>query len=229
MTDRAADVVGALEAAATPSELPAIRKRLAPDEPAIGMRMRDLFATAKAFSTLPLDEVHALLDNPAYEPRMAGWCILDFQARRRLDDDARRERFDLYLRRHDRITTWDMVDRSAPRVVGGHLAGRDAAPLFALADSVAPLERRTAITAPLYFVYSGSDDDLATGFDVAARLAADPEPVVSNAVGTFLKHAGERDRAAMLAFLDEHAASMARPAVRLAVAKLDPASTARFR
>ena len=122
-----------------------------------------------------------------------------------------------------------MVDRAAPRVVGGFLAGRDPAPLFELAASPEPLERRTAITAPLLYTRAESADDLATGFAVAAVLATDPDPVVHNAVGTFLKHAGERDRAALLAFLDEHAATMPRPAVRLAVAKLDPADRARFR
>ena len=112
---------------------------------------------------------------------------------------------------------------AAPRVVGGFLAGKDPAPLFELAASREPLERRTAITAPLLYTRTESADDLATGFAVAAVLATDPDPVVHNAVGTFLKHAGERDRAALLAFLDQHAATMPRPAVRLAVAKLDPA------
>jgi hypothetical protein len=224
----AASVVAALEARRDEAELATIRKRLAPDEPAIGMRMRDLFHTAKAHEDLPLDEVDRLLDHPAYEPRMAAWCILDFQVRRRLDEEARRDRYELYRGRHDRITTWDMVDRAAPRVVGGFLAGKDPAPLFELAASREPLERRTAITAPLLYTRTGSADDLATGFAVAAVLATDPDPVVHNAVGTFLKHAGERDRAALLAFLDQHAATMPRPAVRLAVAKLGPPDRARF-
>jgi 3-methyladenine DNA glycosylase AlkD len=224
----ASDVVADLQARHTASELATIRKRLAPDEPAIGMRMRDLFDTAKAHERLPLDEVDRLLDHPAYEPRMAAWCILDFQVRRRLDDRDRRDRYELYRRRHDRITTWDMVDRAAPRVVGGFLAGKDPAPLFELAASPEPLERRTAITAPLLYTRDGSADDLATGFAVAALLATDAETVVHNAVGTFLKHAGERDRDALLAFLHQHAATMPRPAVRLAVAKLDPADRARL-
>lgn len=223
-----ADVVAALEAVRCDAELVNIRKRLAPDEEAIGMRMRDLFAVAKAHTDLPLDEVDWLLDHPAYEPRMAAMCILDFQARRRLDDQARRERFELYLARHDRITTWDMVDRAAPRVVGGYLAGRSPAPLHQLAAAPEPLRRRTAITAPLYFVHAGSEDDLAEGFTLAALLASDTEPVVHNAVGTFLKHAGTRDPKALHHFLTQHARAMPRPALRLATAKLDPDQRARY-
>ena len=59
-------------------------------------------------------------------------------------------------------------------VVGGFLAGKDPAPLFELAASAEPLERRTAITAPLLYTRTGSADDLATGFAVAAVLATDP-------------------------------------------------------
>lgn len=191
------------------------------------MRMRHLFDTAKTFTGLPLDEVHRLLDHPAYEPRMAAMCILDFKARRRLDDEGRRELYEIYLDRHDRITTWDMVDRSAPRVVGGHLAGRDPAPLVRLAGAADPLRRRTATTASLYFVHEGTDADLAEGFAIAALLATDPEPVVHNAVGIFLKHAGTRDLGGLREFLGAHAASMPRPALRLAVAKLEPAERAR--
>lgn len=169
---------------------------------------------------MALDEVSRLLDHPAYESRMAAFCILDFKARKRLDDQRRRDLYDLYLARHDRITAWDMVDRAAPRVVGGYLAGRSLAPLRDLAGSDAPLERRTAITAPLYFVKAGSDDDIVGGFAIAAALAADPEPVVHNAVGIFLKHAGTRNPAMLEGFLAEHARLMPRPAVRLATEKL---------
>lgn len=191
--------------------------------------MRDLFHTARAHTDLPLHEVDRLLEHPAYEPRLAAMCILDFKARRRLDDTERRELFQLYLDRHDRITTWDMVDRTAPRVVGGYLAGRPIEPLRELAGAPDPLRRRTAITAPLFFVRSGSDEDLAAGFAIAGLLAADPEPVVHNAVGIFLKHAGTRDEDALHRFLEAHAAAMARPGLRLATVKLDPADRARYR
>ncbi|WP_216630456.1 DNA alkylation repair protein [Nocardiopsis coralli] len=160
---------------------------------------------------------------------MAAVCILDFKAQRKLGDAQRRELYLTYVERHDRITTWDMVDRAAPRVVGRHLAGDSPRPLFELAESADPLRRRTATTATLQHAHSGTDQDLADGLAIAARLATDPEPVVHNAVGIFLKHAGDRDPDALHGFLDEHAASMPRPGLRLAIAKLDPETRARYR
>lgn len=225
-TPTAAEVVEALEAERSEVELAKNRKRLAPDEPAIGVRMGTLFQIAKAHKAMDLDEVGRLLDHPAYEPRMAAFCVLDFQARGKVQPDHRRALCDTYLRRHDAITTWDMVDRAAPRVVGGHLAAEgDLAPLHELSASDDPLRRRTAITAPLGFL---DEDALRTeAFTIAARLAADPEPVVHNAVGIFLKHAGSRDEAALLAFLDEHVGAMPRPGLRLAVEKLADADRRR--
>jgi 3-methyladenine DNA glycosylase AlkD len=215
----AVEVVAALGRLRSDDELAKICKRLPAGEPAIGLRMRDLFDTAKKHVGLPLDEVDRLLDHAAYEARMAAFCILDFKARRRLDDQESHELYNLYLRRHDRITTWDMVDRAAPRVVGGYLAGRPLTPLEQLARSDISLERRTAMTAPLYFVKAGSDDDLDGGFGIAALLAGDPDPVVHKPVGIFLKHAGTRAPAALRDFLATHGDSMPRPAVRIATEK----------
>lgn len=217
----ASTVVAVLEASRSDEELEKVRGRLAPDEEAFGLRMRDLFDIAKANTDLPIPEIHRLLDHPAYEPRMTAMAILDFRARRRLDEARRRELFELYLGRHDRITTWDMVDRAAPRVVGGYLAGRSATPLHELAAAPEPLRRRTAITAPLHFIRGGSDDDLAEGFAIAVRLEDDPDPTVYKPVGIFLKHASTRDAAAVHRFLTEHGATMPRPALRLAVEKFD--------
>ena len=229
MAADAAAVVRDLEGLQSDSELAKVRRRLDPGEAAIGIRMGDLFATAKAHTDLELAEVDRLLDHPAYEPRMAAMCILDFKARRRLDEAGRGELAGMYLRRHDRITTWDMVDRAAPRVLGGSLAGRSMVPLYDLAASPEPLRRRSAVTAPLFFVITDDVDGVATGFELAAALAGDPEPVVHNAVGIFLKHAGSRDPQALHRFLNVHAAAMARPALRLATEKLDPTERARYR
>jgi 3-methyladenine DNA glycosylase AlkD len=225
----AAAVVAALEDAQDDRELANVRKRVRPEEPAIGVRMGHLFAIAKTHQRLPLDEIETLLAHRAYEPRMAAFCILDFQARRTLDDAQRRALYDTYLGHHDAITTWDMVDRSAPRVVGGYLVDRSPTPLHELAASTDPLRRRTAITAPLFFVHNGDDAHLDDSFQIAATLAQAPEPEVHNAVGIFLKHAGTRDEAALFRFLDDHAASMPRPALRLATEKLSSDDRARYR
>ena len=182
-----------------------------------GIVMRELFAVAKTARELPLAQVDVLFAEPSYAARMTAVCVLDFQARRRPGEAAL---LDAYLRNHDRIDDWGMVDRAAPWVVGAALAGGPYGILHDLARSASPIRRRTAMTAPLRFVKYGSDADMQAGFDVAGLLHADAEPVVNKAVGIWLAHAGDRHRARQLAFLDEHEAAMARPAARLARRKL---------
>ena len=221
--------VAALHHVRCPAERPTIEKRLGPGDDAIGIRMRDLFDTAKAAMRMPLDEVESLFASPLYEVRMGAFCILDFRAKAPRTDEAERKRlYDLYLGHHDRITTWDMVDRAAPSVVGGYLIGRSCRPLRALAAAEAPLRRRTAVTAPLWFVRRGDEADFAKVFSVAAVLVAGPEPMVHKAVGIALKHAGARNPQAVVEFLEEHAETMPRATLRAAVDKLDHHDRARW-
>ena len=178
--------------------------------------MRDLFALARAARDLPLADVERLLAEPSYAARMTAVSVLDARARRRPDAAL----LEVYVRHHDRIDDWGMVDRAAPWVVGAVLAGGPYDLLHELASSVDPLRRRTAMTAPLWFVKHGGDADLEAGFALAERLHADPEPVVHRAVGIWLAHAGDRLPDRLRRFLREHEPAMARPAARLARRKL---------
>ncbi|WP_162621876.1 DNA alkylation repair protein [Microbacterium suaedae] len=198
----AADVIGALRAEADPAQTAKIRQRVREGEPVIGVRMGTLFDIAKQATDLPRAEILALLDEGAYEPRLAAFCILDFLARRRLADEQRAELAQLYLDRHDAITTWDMVDRAAPRVLGwplliGAYGGWDTSRgelgiLAELAGSADPLRRRSAITAPLWFIKKGDDADVAQGLRIAEMLGGDADPYVRSAVKTYRKHAVRR-------------------------------------
>jgi 3-methyladenine DNA glycosylase AlkD len=219
-------VVAELESERSDEALASVRRRLAPDEEAIGVRMGTLFAIAKRHTRLPLSEVERLFAHPAYEPRLAALCILDFKARRkRIDGHGRGTLARTYLAHHHRITTWDMVDRAAPRVIGLWLVGRDKQVLRDLAGSREPLRRRTAMTAPLGLL---DTPDVEVGWELAGLLAADRDPLVHKPVGIFLKHAGVRDEDRLVAFLDQHVPDMSRPAVRLAVEKLAPEVRSRW-
>ncbi|MBZ2194957.1 DNA alkylation repair protein [Ruania sp. N2-46] len=188
--------------------------------------MREVFALAKEFIDTDPAEIEVMLGSPDHLVRVGAVSIMDFQARRRsTPPERRRELFDLYLRCHDRINTWDLVDRAAPHVVGGYLADRPRAPLYALARSQDWWERRTAIVATYYFI---RNDDLDDTFAIAGLLADDPEPLVQKAVGGWVREAGKRDPDMLLAFLDAHAATMPRTALRNAVEHLDAGTRHRY-
>ncbi|MDX6261116.1 MAG: hypothetical protein QOH84_2804 [Kribbellaceae bacterium] len=187
----------------------------------LGVPMRSTFDTARAFTSMSFEEVERLMDEPSYEGRLAGFCVLDFKARaKRTTDDDRQAAYDLYLRRHNAIDSWDMVDRAAPHVIGRYLLDRDRTPLFDLARTSDPLRRRTAITAPLYFARFGTPNDLDDLFSIAELLLADKDPVVSKPVGIALKYAGVLDEPALRTFLDKHEPAMQSATLRYAHEKL---------
>ena len=187
----------------------------------IGARMGDVFALAKEFAEMPLDQVEVLLESPVHEARVGAVSVMDFQARgRRTSTERRKELFDLYIRRHDRIDTWDLVDRSAPYVVGGYLFEFDAPRdiLLRLARSEHWYERRSAIVATYYFIRQG---DTAETFTIAEVLVDDDHDLVQKAVGGWVREAGKRDPDGLLRFLDGFAATMPRTTLRYAVEHLD--------
>jgi 3-methyladenine DNA glycosylase AlkD len=151
---------------------------------------------------------------------------MDFQARsKQTGVQRRKELFDLYLRRHDRINNWDLVDRSAPYVVGGYLADKPREILYALARSENVWERRTAITSTFYFIRQGDVDDV---FKIAEILVHDGHALVQKAVGGWLREAGKQDPASLLAFLDQYAATMPRTMLRYAIEQLEPEQRAHY-
>jgi len=192
----------------------------------LGVSIGKVFPLAKRFAEMPLSEISRLLDSPYYEIRMGAVSIMDFQARSKRTGEAQRQQlFKLYLRRHDRINNWDLVDRSAPYVVGGYLAAKPRKVLYQLAKSKDPWERRTAIVSTYYFI---RQNDLEDTFGIAELLVDDDHELVQKAVGSWLREAGKRDQKRLLKFLDTHAAAMPRTMLRYAVEKLAPAARKKY-
>lgn len=185
----------------------------------MGVRMRDVFALAKGFMDMPPEQIEKLLESPIHEVRAGAVSIMDWQARsKKTPAPRRKELFELYIRRHDRINDWDLVDRSAPYVVGGYLSDKPRAILYKLARSKSPWERRTAIVATYYFIRQGDLDDT---FKIAELLVHDPHDLVQKAVGGWVREAGKKDLQKLLRFLDQYAASMPRTILRYAIEHLE--------
>jgi 3-methyladenine DNA glycosylase AlkD len=193
--------------------------QLKPLQVTAGIRMAELFSLAKTFTQMPFAEVEKLLDNKSYDARMGAVCIMDFQARdKKISAERKKQLFDLYITKHDKINTWDMVDRSAPYVVGGYLFNKPRAILYKLAKSANVWERRTAIVSTYFFI---RQNDIADTFKIAKMLAKDKHEMIHSAVGSWIREAGKRDKQKLLDFLDIHAVSMPRTMLRYAIEKLD--------
>ena len=185
----------------------------------LGVRMSIIFNLAKDFMGMTLDEIEKLLGSKFYEARMGAVSIMDFQARNKKTSEYRRkELFDLYIKRHDRINNWDLVDRSAPYVVGGYLADKPRGILYKLAKSKNVWERRTAIVSTYFFIRQGDINDT---FKIAEMLLADKHDLIHKAVGSWIREAGKKDNLMLVNFLDNYSTKMPRTMLRYAVERLD--------
>ncbi|HRG37283.1 MAG TPA: DNA alkylation repair protein [Bacteroidia bacterium] len=185
----------------------------------LGSQMAAIFRLSKEFILLPLIEIEKLLKSNYYEARIGAVSIMDFQARsKKISKEQKKELFDLYIRCHDRIDNWDLVDRSAPYVIGGYLADKPRAILYKLAKSKNVWERRTAIVSTYFFIRQDEVDDT---FELAQLLINDKEESMHKAIGSWIREAGKRDERRLIQFLDKNKESMPRVMLRYAIEKLN--------
>jgi hypothetical protein len=200
----------------------------------IGVRVPATRLAIKPFTALPPDEVQLLLDSPVHEHRFAGLLILVAQFQRAskpksFDDSERTRLHHFYLTavRAGRVNNWDLVDSSAPTLLGEYLYDRDRGVLFELAASGILWERRAAVISTLGLIGRG---DASTTLELASVLLADRADLMQKAVGWTLREVGKRvDRALLLGFLDAHAAEMGRTALSYATEHLAPELRAAYR
>jgi 3-methyladenine DNA glycosylase AlkD len=184
----------------------------------LGIRIPVLRGLVREYRGLPLEQTAELLRSPWHEARLLA-CLLLADAYARGDAAARDAIYRLYLDSTGHINNWDLVDSSAPHVVGAHLEAGDRTVLERLARSESLWERRIAILATQHFIRRG---DFGTTLKIAEMLVDDRHDLIHKAVGWMLREVGNRDRAAEEAFLRRHQRTMPRTMLRYAIEKFPP-------
>jgi 3-methyladenine DNA glycosylase AlkD len=221
-----------LKAHQSEAEKKKIRRYFKADDPhnrVIGVRMKNTFDLAKEWAEMPLDEIEKLLDSPYYEARMGAVSIMDFRVRKKTaTEELRKQLFDLYLNRHDRLNNWDFMDRAAPRVIGSYLFDykKPRKVLYKLATSDDPWERRTSIVSTAWFLRKGELNDT---FKLTEILLNDEHEYVQKAIGTWMRHAGKQDESRLLKFLEKHAPDIERTTLTTMMENLTKAQKEYYR
>ncbi|MEP7165476.1 MAG: DNA alkylation repair protein [Ferruginibacter sp.] len=183
----------------------------------IGVRMGNIFALAKEFIDMPSKEIEKLLESDIHEVRAGAVSIMDKASRdKNIPDSRRKEFFDLYMKRHDRINNWDLVDLGCLYMTGSYLYDKPRDILYKLARSKDLWKRRTAILSTCYFIRRS---DLNDTYKIAEILLNDKEDLVHKATGWMLRFAGDKDQKKLLGFLDKYAAKMPRVLLRNCIEK----------
>ena len=143
----------------------------------------------------------------------------------RANEREKKRIFDFYLRHRKRVNNWDLVDLSAPHIVGDFLAERDRAVLYDLAKSKNLWDRRIAVLATLNFIRRG---DFSTTLEISKVLLSDKEDLIHKAVGWMLREVGKRDMRAEEIFLRAHCRVMPRTMLRYAIERFPEAKRRRY-
>jgi 3-methyladenine DNA glycosylase AlkD len=173
---------------------------------------------ARYWRDLSLAETTKLLTDGAHEERLTALLIL-VRKFTKGDEQEQGQVFATILDNTDRINNWDLVDSSAPYIVGPWLIDRDRSVLDRLAESSLVWDRRIAIMATFAFIKTG---DYEWTFRLGDTLLHDPHDLVRKAVGWMLREVGNRDRAAEEEFLARRYRVMPRVMLRYAIEKFEP-------
>ena len=179
----------------------------------LGIKVPVLRALAKRHREAGLDTVGTLLASHFHEERLFALLLL-MQFYQRAGDREQAAAYRLYLDSTDRINNWDLVDVSAPHIVGKHLQDRPRKVLYTLARSPHLWERRIAIIATLHFIRR---NDFADTLGIASALLQDEHDLMHKAVGWMLREVGKRDLTVEEGFLQQHYRGMPRTMLRYAI------------
>lgn len=190
----------------------------------LGIRVPILRAQVKQCRNLPLEEVLIVLKSAFHEERLLALLIMvDQFAKGNVENKT--NIYESYLQHTAYINNWDLVDSSAPQIVGAYLEQRDKQPLYTLAASTDLWERRIAIMATFHLIKKNDFDD---ALAISRLLRDDKEDLIHKAVGWMLREIGKRDMAVERAFLQEHYQQMPRTMLRYAIEKFPEEERKRY-
>lgn len=187
----------------------------------IGLTVPAIRRIAHRYTHLPLTDIAKLLDSPIHEYRFAALEILVVQ----YEHEKSTAIFNFYLKHTKFVNNWDLVDTSAPYIVGQHLLTRPRKILYRLAKSKNVWERRIAMVSTMMFIRAGEIEDT---FAIAKLLLADDHDLIHKAVGWMLREAGKQSAPALLRFLNRNYSALPRTALRYAIERFPAAQRKRI-
>jgi 3-methyladenine DNA glycosylase AlkD len=185
----------------------------------LGIRVPALRKLAKEYKNMTPEEILPLLRSPYHEERLLA-LILFVSAFVNGDETIQKKIYNTYLANTKHINNWDLVDISAPNIVGAYLLTRSRKPLYQMVKSNSLWERRIAVLATFYFIKNNQFDD---SLKIAGILLQDKEDLIHKAAGWMLREIGKRDTDSAEAFLQKYCRTMPRTMLRYAIERFSPA------
>jgi len=172
---------------------------------------------AKKYQALPLTDIQALLESKIHEYRFTALILL-IKHYSKADHNQKSVLFEFYLHNAKHINNWDLVDISAPHIMGDYLLDKPRDILYQLSRSSNLWKKRIAIIATMIFI---KNNDFQDSLQLAEILLNDKHDLIHKAVGWILREVGKRDQIVEEKFLQKYYKQMPRTMLRYAIEKFD--------
>ena len=180
----------------------------------LGVTVPNIREVAKEYSDVCFEVVEKLIHSPWHEMRMCALLILVNNSKKEVSEDI----FNFYLSQTKYINNWDLVDLSAPQIIGRYLLQRDRDILYKLAESDLLWDNRIAIVSTLTFIRNNDLDDT---YNLSLKMMSHKHDLMHKAIGWMLREAGKRDATRLYNFVKEHKNIMPRTMLRYSIEKFD--------
>ena len=180
----------------------------------LGVTVPNIREVAKEFKDVNFNVIEELIHSPWHEMRMCALLILVNNSQK----EVTKETFDFYLSQTKYINNWDLVDLSAPQIVGKYLLDKDRDILYKLTESDLLWDNRIAIVSTLTFIRNNDLDDT---YKLSLKMMHHRHDLMHKSIGWMLREAGKRDTKRLYDFVQEHKAIMPRTMLRYSIEKFD--------
>ena len=181
----------------------------------LGIKVPVQRKVAKKYADLSLKDTKELLNSKIHEHRLVALFILIEKYKK---SEKKKEIVDIYLKNTKKINNWDLVDLSAPQILGDFLLDNNRATLYKLAKSKNLWEKRISIVSTWTFIRENQLDDT---LKISEILLTDNHDLIHKAVGWMLREVGKKNQAIEEKFLKKHHKTMPRTMLRYAIEKFD--------
>ncbi len=183
----------------------------------LGLTSQQIKDIAKKYTGIGLPKIQELLKSEIHEHRICALRIL-FEKYKKSEEEEKGNIFNLYLKNTKFINNWDLVDLSAPNIVGEFLLDKKRIVLYNLAESKSLWEKRISVLATFTFI---RNNDFKDSLRICEILLKDDHDLIHKACGWMLREIGKRDLAIEEKFLKKHYKNMPRTMLRYAIERFE--------
>jgi 3-methyladenine DNA glycosylase AlkD len=181
-----------------------------------GLSVPEIRTLSKKYIDLNLIDLGNLINSKVHEERLCALIILTLRFKKNLAE--RQEIFELYVKNYNNINNWDLVDLSAPNIVGNYLIDKDRKILYEFAKSDNLWKKRIAIIATFAFI---RNEDFQDTIKISEILLDDKHDLIHKAVGWMLREVGKRNVKILENFLKKYYKTMPRTMLRYSIEKFE--------